>query len=134
VATNAPPNPGETPSLRARSRAAGLAPDPDDPGDGSDLLPLLRGEGRPDRDALFWHYPNYAFHRSNRLGSAVRVGRYKLLEFFDDDSVELYDLEKDLGETTNLADEQPQRAAEMRARLKAWREASGAKLPRPKSP
>lgn len=111
---------------------AGLTPATDDPGDGDDLLPLLRGEGTPDRGAIFWHYPNYAFHKSNRLGSAVRMGRYKLIEFFDDDSVELYDLEEDLGETTDLAEADPERAANMRQALHAWRNATGAKLPRPR--
>ncbi len=52
--------------------------------DGESLVPLLRGEGKLERDCLFFHYPNYAFHRSNRLGGAIRMGRHKLIERFDD--------------------------------------------------
>ncbi len=84
------------------------------------------------RDAIFWHYPNFAFHRDNRLGSAVRMGDYKLLEFFEDDVVELYNLRKDLGERNNLVGKEPDRAAAMRKSLDRWRQESGAKMPRPR--
>ncbi len=84
------------------------------------------------RDAIFWHYPNFAFHRDNRLGSAVRMGDYKLLEFFEDDVVELYNLRKDLGERSNLAGKDPDRATAMRKRLRSWRQESGANMPRPR--
>jgi hypothetical protein len=60
------------------------------------------------------------------------MGDYKLLEFFDDDTVELYNLREDLSERTDLAKEKPELAAEMRKRLHAWREESGAKMPRPR--
>jgi len=111
---------------------AGLAPTPGTPLDGESLLPLLRGTGRLEREAIFWHYPNFAFHGENRLGSAIRMGDYKLLRFFDDDSVELYDLERDIGEAHDLADTQPERAAAMRERLETWLVESGADLPRPR--
>ena len=51
--------------------------------DGQSIVPLLRGEDL-DRKAIYFHYPNYAFHRSNRLGSAIRFGRHKLIENLDD--------------------------------------------------
>jgi arylsulfatase A-like enzyme len=100
-----------------------------EPLDGVSLMPLLRGEGRLERDAIFFHYPNYAFHRSNRLGSAIRAGRYKLIENFDDGSLELYDLENDLSETTDLAAKMPDRAGAMRQRLAAWRARTAAAMP-----
>ena len=90
------------------------------------------GTGRPHRDALFWHYPNFAFHGANRLGSAIRLGDHKLIRFFDDDSVELYDLKRDISETANLADTKPELAATMRQRLATWLKDSGANLPRPR--
>ena len=68
-------------------------------------MPLLRNEGDLQRDAIYFHYPNYAWHRSNRLGGAIRAGRHKLIENFDDGSVELYDLQADPHETTNLINE-----------------------------
>ena len=111
---------------------AGLRARKEYPGDGESLLPLLTGKGAMKRDAIFWHYPNFAFHRDNRLGSAVRMGDYKLLEFFEDDVVELYNLRKDLGERNNLVGKEPDRAAAMRKSLDRWRQESGAKMPRPR--
>ena len=97
--------------------------------DGESLLPLLRGEGELERQCLFFHYPNYAFHRSNRLGGAVRMGRYKLIEYFDDDSLELFDLVDDLGEKHNIADRKPDLAADLLRRLKDWRTSVDANMP-----
>ena len=102
------------------------------PGDGQSLLPVLTGEADLQRDALFWHYPNFAFHRDNRLGSAIRMGDYKLIEFFDRNEVELYNLREDLGEKKNLAGVEVGRVEEMRKRLSRWREKSGARMPRPR--
>ena len=109
---------------------AGLKTRKDYPGDGESLLPVLSGEGDLERDALFWHYPNFAFHRDNRLGSAVRMGDYKLIEFFEGNEVELYNLREDLGEKQNLAGGEAGRVQEMRKRLSRWREKSGARMPR----
>jgi hypothetical protein len=61
----------------------------------------------------------------------VRRGRHKLIERFEDGSLELYDLERDPGESHDLAAEQSQLAAELAAELAAWRAAIGAEMPRP---
>ena len=111
---------------------AGLKPRKHYPGDGESLLPLLTDKGDLERDAIFWHYPNFAFHRDNRLGSAIRMGDYKLIEFFDRNEVELYNLRVDLGEKKNLAGVEAGRVQEMRKRLSRWREKSGARMPRPR--
>ena len=111
---------------------AGLKPSSGVAADGESLVPLLRGEGRPRREAIFWHYPNFAFHSENRLGSAIRMGDHKLIRFSDDDSVELYNLKDDISEAHNLAAAKPELAAAMRQRLEAWLKDSGAKLPRPR--
>jgi len=97
-------------------------------GDGVDLGPLLHGEELA-REALYFHYPNYAWHRSNRLGGAIRAADWKLIERFDDGSVELYDLASDLGETTDLSAERPELAADLRDRLATWRAECGAAMP-----
>ncbi len=94
--------------------------------DGVSLVPLLRQTGELSRDALYFHYPHY--HHSRPAG-AIRQGKWKLIEFFDDSSVELYNLEEDLGEQHNLAGEMPDKAIALRARLAAWRGAVGAKMP-----
>ena len=97
--------------------------------DGVDLMPMLRGEAAlPPRDLTF-HYPNYAFHKRNRLGSALRRGDYKLIHFYDDDSVELYDLRHDLSEATNLAATLPDVAKDLDAALRQQLIAEGANLP-----
>jgi len=93
-------------------------------------MPLLRQTGPLKRSAIFFHYPNYAFHGGNRLGSAVREGDYKLIERFDDGSLELYDLAKDIGEKNNLATEMPNRAAKLRGKLHSWRKDVSAAMPR----
>jgi hypothetical protein len=53
---------------------------------------------------------------------AVRAGDFKLIEFYDDNRVELYNLREDLGETRDLAASLPEKAAELRQRLHAWRQ------------
>lgn len=108
---------------------AGLEPTPGVPSDGESLVPLLDGRGELERDAIFFHYPNYAFHGGNRLGSAVRSGPWKLIENFADDSVELYDLEADIGETKDVAGANPETANALREMLHAWRAEVGAKMP-----
>jgi arylsulfatase A-like enzyme len=111
---------------------AGLESAADVPADGESLVSLLRGTGSPARKAIHFHYPNFAFHKDNRLGSAIRMGDYKLIKFFDDDSVELYNLKKDISETKDLAREMPERATRMRKRLEKWLADSDARLPRPR--
>lgn len=111
---------------------AGLAPNPDSVCDGVSLVPFLKGQERPARESLFWHYPNFAFHKSNRLGSAIRTGNFKLIEFFDDQSVELYNLKDDLGEQNNLAESEPELVEQMRRQLHQWRSDCSAAMPRPR--
>lgn len=100
--------------------------------DGESLMPLLTGEGGWTRDTLYWHYPHYANAGSTPTGM-IREGDWKLIEFFEDGHVELYNLADDLAEEHDLAEEQPERAAAMQAKLAAWRESVGAKptLPNP---
>lgn len=108
----------------------GVAADPAQPLDGVSLAAHLRGGPAPDREALFWHYPHY--HPGGATPhSAVRMRDWKLIHFFEDDRVELYDVVRDIGETTDLAAKEPQRVAAMRARLDQWRSAIGAQLPVP---
>lgn len=109
--------------------AAGVGMPSGYPDDGESLVPLLSGSAPLSREALFFHYPNYAFHRDNRLGGAMRRGDLKLIENFDDGSVELYDLRADLGERRDLAAERAGEAAMMRRELAAWRERVGARMP-----
>lgn len=108
---------------------AGVAQPPSEALDGVSLAPVLR---RPDaaleRDALYWHLPHY--HHSTPA-SAIRRGDWKLIEFFETGSLELYNLREDSGETRNLAAAEPQRAAELQKALAAWRTKMGARMPAP---
>ena len=109
---------------------AGVADIPGHTVDGVSLLPLLERTGRIDRPALFWHYPHYSNAGSAPMG-AIRQGSWKLLEFFEDSHVELYNLDNDPAESTDLAGADPQRARSMRADLAAWRDSVGARMPPP---
>lgn len=107
--------------------AAGLPPVPE-AGDGVDLMPLLNDPAaKVDRDALFFHYPHY-YHTTTPVG-AVRARDWKLLEYFEDDRIELYNLERDLSEQHDLANEMPEKARDLRQRLHAWRQSVDAAMP-----
>lgn len=62
---------------------------------------------------------------------AIRSGDFKLVEFFNDMHVELYNIREDIGEKSDLATAQPQRTAQLRARLHSWRQEVGAQMPTP---
>jgi arylsulfatase A-like enzyme len=103
-------------------------PAPNGPLDGLSLVPLLRQpQSHLDRDALFFHYPHY--YMTTTPVSAVRSGDWKLLEYFEDGHVELYNLRDDPGERNDLARQQPDQAAQLNARLHVWRTEVRAQLP-----
>lgn len=101
--------------------------------DARSLVPLLSQKGTLDRDALYWHYPHYQLYQQQGTSpyGAIRSGDFKLIEFFDDMRVELYNLRDDIGEQHNLAAQMPQKVDELRARLHAWRKDVGAQMPTP---
>ncbi len=107
---------------------AGLALRPEQHLDGMSLVPLLRGAETLERSAIYWHYPHY--HGSgSRPSGAVRAGKYKLIEWYEDGRVELYDLEDDLAEQRDLAETRPEKAAELRRMLHTWRDKMDARMP-----
>lgn len=110
--------------------AAGVRPAAGVPLDGVDLAPLWKATGALARDAIYWHYPHYHVGGATPY-SAMRAGRHKLIEFFPDERLELYDLEADPGETTNLATTHPDRARQLHAQLRDWRRTMQAQLPAP---
>ena len=90
--------------------------------DGLSLAKLLSdGEGL-ERDALYWHFPHYSNHGMQSPGGAIRSGRYKLLEYFENGSIQLFDLELDIGEQHDLAKKKPELAQSLKLKLHAWRE------------
>lgn len=99
--------------------------------DGRSLVSTLRGGAAPMRDALYWHYPHYA-NQGGFPGGAIRMGDWKLIENYEDGSVQLFNLRDDIGEQKDLASAQPERVKTMRARLHAWYRETGAKFLRAK--
>jgi arylsulfatase A-like enzyme len=91
--------------------------------DGASLAPLLRNPRTAmDREALYWHYPLATPHfLGGRSAGAIRKGNLKLIEFFDTNTVEVYDLAADPGEQHNLANTQPDKSSELLAELREWR-------------
>jgi arylsulfatase A-like enzyme len=106
----------------------GLPPRPQQHSDGRSIVAALKGSALSERP-LFWHYPHY----SNQGGAphgAVRLGNYKLIEWYEDMNVELFNLKDDIGERHDLAKSQPELAAKLTKLLHDWRQQVDAQMPR----
>jgi arylsulfatase A len=112
---------------------AGLPLRPEQHLDGMSLAPLVLAGGSLPRHALYWHFPHYSNHGMQSPGGAIRAGRYKLLEYFENSNVQLFDLVSDPGEQIDLVSQEPQRVERMRDDLHRWRASVGATvmLPNP---
>ncbi len=106
---------------------AGLEPAKDI--DGVSLVPLLSGGNLAPRP-LYWHYPHYG-NQGSSPGAAIREGDWKLIEWYEDSRVELFNLAADLSEHYDLSARHPDRAKAMQARLRAWLKAANANMPAP---
>ncbi len=95
--------------------------------DGHSLVPALRNQPFT-RGPIYWHFPHYSNHGLQSPGGAIRLGQYKLLEYYENNSVQLFDLDSDIAEVHNLADALPRKTEELRARLHEWREEINAKM------
>lgn len=109
---------------------AGLPSKPDQHLDGESFTPLLKGETRSRSQPLFWHYPHYA-NQGGSPNGVIRDGDWKLIEWYEDGALELYNLSQDLGEKTNLAPQHSDKTKELHAKLVAWRTQVGALMPKP---
>ncbi len=96
--------------------------------DGVSLVPLLKQSGSIERTALFWHYPHYA-NQGGRSGGVIRAGEWKLIEFYEEGRRELFHLAKDVSESRNLAEQEPDRVRELAAKFDVWRTDVGALMP-----
>lgn len=95
--------------------------------DGVSLMPLLRGGKLPER-ALYWHYPHYS-NQGGEPGSAIREGDWKLIAFHKDGRKELYNVRRDISETTNLVEKEPAITRRLSAKLEEWKRKAGAIMP-----
>ena len=90
---------------------------------------MLKGEPL-ERGPIYWHYPHYG-NQGGAPSGAVREGEWKLIEWYEDGRLELFNLRRDLGEKYNLAELHPERAKRMRGMLERWRQQTGAVMPKP---
>lgn len=106
--------------------------------DGESIVPLLKEQSDLNREAIFWHFPAYLQgkaegardpHFRTRPAGAVRAGDFKLIEYFEDGALELYNLADDIAEQNNLVDTIPEKAAELHQLMLAWRKAVNAPVP-----
>lgn len=117
------------------------------PLDGISLVPLFEGQpSLAETRSLFWHFPTYLQSYAQvhdeqrdplfrtRPCSVIRHGQWKLHQYFEDNALELYDLENDIGETNNLATAQPGKTKELLTRLKQWQKDIGAPIPSKANP
>ena len=111
----------------------GASPPKSQPLDGETILPLMTGaaERRANPD-LYWWMPGYLPGRQ-APANAMRSSDWKLIEYFENGKLELFNLADDIGETKELSAELPQKVKELYARMLAWREAVGAEVP-PENP
>jgi arylsulfatase A len=115
------------PTLAEIARSQGGKADLDDL-DGLSLASVLKQPAATlDRTALYFHYPHY-YPTTTPVG-AIRAGDWKLLEYFEDNHTELYNLRDDLGEAHDLAAKQVEKAKELRNRLHNWRKTIHADMP-----
>ncbi|HAV61153.1 MAG TPA: aryl-sulfate sulfohydrolase [Verrucomicrobiales bacterium] len=113
------------------------APLPDQPLDGVSLVPVLKAPAtaKLGRDAIHHHFPGYLESYVHDRGwrttpvSVIREGNFKLLEFHEDDRIELYDLAADIGERADLATSRPEKALALRRKLAEWRISLDAAMP-----
>lgn len=118
---------------------AGAKPPVDQPLDGESLVKLFRQpSGQLERKAIFQHFPGYLGAGANTWRTTpvglIQQGDWKLMEFFEDGRLELYNLSDDIGETKNLAKSHPEKTQELLQAMRDWRAAVHAPMPTPNDP
>ncbi len=108
----------------------GVPARPSQHADGVSLAGLVRGEKQLNRQAIYWHFPHYSNHGMQSPGAAIRSGDFKLLEYYENNSVQLFNLREDVSEQRDLSREQPELTQKLTAMLHEWRQnVSAAMMP-----
>ncbi len=107
--------------------AVGAKPMKDQVLDGASLIPALKGDAAPAR-SLYWHYPHYG-NQGGAPAAAVRSGDWKLIEWFEDQRCELFNLADDPSERQDMSLAEPARVARMKADLHRWWKEVDARFP-----
>ena len=105
---------------------------PDQHKDGRSFVPALKAQDY-ERGPIYWHFPHYSNHGYQSPNGAIRSGQYKLIEYYENGSVQLFDLEKDLGEQNDLSKAKPEITKKLLKMLHDWRDEVDAKMPYPKT-
>lgn len=98
--------------------------------EGVDISPLVKGEPMV-RGPIYWHFPHYSNHGMQSPGGAIRDGDFKLLEYFENGTVQLFDLKNDIGEQKDLSDIEVAKTRELKEKLHNWRRQTGAQMMKP---
>lgn len=114
---------------------AGLSVPKQYKGDGLSIAPVLLGQknkvSQLEKRALYWHFPQYSNHGAQSPGGAIRYGNYKLIEYFENFRVELFDLQADPGEQHDLSATAPGIVKDLTKKLHEWRKSLHANMPAP---
>ena len=105
---------------------------PDQHKDGRSFVPALKAQDY-ERGPIYWHFPHYSNHGYQSPNGAIRSGQYKLIEYYENGSVQLFDLEKDVGEQNDLSKAKPDITKKLLKMLHDWRDEVDAKMPYPKT-
>jgi arylsulfatase A-like enzyme len=103
--------------------------------DGVSIVPILKGDAsgseKLKEKPLFWHFPQYSNHGAQSPGGAVRLGDYKLIEYYENNTVQLFNIKNDPGEQNDLSKSQPETVKQLRNLLHNWRKQVNAQMPAP---
>lgn len=95
--------------------------------DGVSIKSLLEGKDMK-RGAIYWHFPHYSNHGMQSPGGAIRLGDYKLLEYYENNTVQLFNLKNDIGEQHDLVNSEPEKVKELKDMLHQWRKDINAQM------
>ena len=98
--------------------------------EGADISPLVMGKSM-DKGPIYWHFPHYSNHGMQSPGGAIRDGDYKLLEYFENGTVQLFNLKNDIGEQNDLSKSEVAKTEELKNKLHQWRKEIGAQMLKP---
>lgn len=97
--------------------------------DGTDISPLFFGGEINREEPIYFHSPHYDMNPNKTPKSAVVYGQHKLIVDYETGDLFLYDLEADIGESANLADEQAALRDELRLKLRNHLRSVDANMP-----
>lgn len=101
--------------------------------EGISMVPILKGGKKIEREAIYWHFPHYSNHGNQSPGGVIRSGDYKLLEYYENNTIQLFNVANDIGEQNDLSTLEPERVNKLRSLLTNWRRNVNAKMMLPNS-